>query len=127
MDSAWMLVMEFYGWREFNNRRQVGGAAGLGGTPYNSGSTEHEQGISKAGNPLVRTRAIELAWLWVRLQPHSQLSQWFMKRFASGGSRMRRIGIVAVARKLLIGLWHLVEHGAVPRGAVMDFTESCPS
>lgn len=127
IDSAWILVMEFFAWREFNNRGEVGGAAGLGGTPYNSGSTDHEQGISKAGNPLVRTRAIELAWLWVRLQPHSELTQWFMRRFAGGGSRMRRVGIVAVARKLLIGLWHLVEHGAVPRGAVIDLTESCPS
>lgn len=126
VDSAWMLVMEFFGWREFNNRGQVGGAAGLGGTPYNSGSAEHEQGISKAGNPLVRTRAIELAWLWIRLQPHSDLSQWFMRRFANGGSRMRRVGIVAVARRLLIDLWHLVEHGAVPRGAVIDLAELCP-
>ena len=126
IDSAWILVMEFFAWREFSNRGEVGGAAGLGGTPYNSGSTDHEQGISKAGNPLVRTRMVELAWLWIRLQPHSELSQWFMRRFASGGSRMRRVGIVAVARKLLIGLWHLVEHGAVPRGAVIDLTESSP-
>jgi transposase len=124
IDSAWILVMEFFAWREFSNRGQVGGAAGLGGTPYNSGSTENEQGINKAGNPLVRTRMVELAWLWIRLQPHSELSQWFMRRFAGGGSRMRRVGIVAVARKLLIGLWHLVEHGAVPRGAIIDLTES---
>ncbi len=126
IDSAWVLVMEFFAWREFSNRGEVGGAAGLGGTPYNSGSMDHEQGISKAGNPLVRTRMVELAWLWIRLQPHSELSQWFMRRFATGGSRMRRVGIVAVARKLLIGLWHLVEHGAVPRGAVIDLTESYP-
>jgi len=124
IDSAWILVMEFFAWREFSNRGQVGGAAGLGGTPYNSGSTKNEQGINKAGNPLVRTRMVELAWLWIRLQPHSELSQWFMRRFAGGGSRMRRVGIVAVARKLLIGLWHFVEHGAVPRGAIIDFTES---
>ncbi len=126
IDSAWVLVMEFFAWREFNNRGEVGGAAGLGGTPYDSGSTDHEQGISKAGNPLVRTRMVELAWLWIRLQPHSELSQWFMRRFAGGGSRMRRVGIVAVARRLLIGLWHFVEHGAVPRGAVVDLTESYP-
>ena len=126
VDSAWILVMEFFAWREFNNRREVGGAAGLGGTPYSSGSIEREQGISKAGNPRVRTRAVELAWLWIRFQPHSELSQWFMRRFAGGGSRMRRKGIVAVARKLLIALWHLVEHGTVPRGAVIDLTESCP-
>ena len=125
VDSAWILVMEFFAWREFNNRGEVGGAAGLGGTPYSSGSIEREQGISKAGNPRVRTRMVELAWLWIRFQPHSELSQWFMRRFAGGGSRMRRKGIVAVARKLLIDLWHLVEHGAVPRGAVIDLTESC--
>lgn len=125
VDSAWILVMEFFAWREFSNRGQVAGAAGLVGTPYNSGSTQIEQGISKAGNPLVRTRMVELAWLWIRLQPHSELSQWFERRFARGGSRMRRVGIVAVARRLLVSLWHLVEHGAVPRGAVIDLTESC--
>lgn len=123
-DSAWILVMEFFGWREFKNRGEVGGAAGLGGTPYSSGSTELEQGISKAGNPLVRTRMVELAWLWIRYQPRSELSQWFLRRFARGGSRRRRVGIVAVARKLLIALWHLVEHGVVPQGAVIDLTES---
>lgn len=126
VDSAWILVMEFFGWREFNNRAEVGGAAGLGGTPYNSGATDREQGISKAGNPRIRTRMVELSWLWIRFQPHSELSQWFMRRFAGGGSRLRRKGIVAVARRLLIALWHLVEHGAVPRGAVIDLTESCP-
>jgi transposase len=125
MDSSWLLVMEMFGWREFNNRGEVGGSAGLGGTPYNSGSSENEQGISKAGNPRVRTRAVELAWLWIRFQPDSELSQWFTRRFARGNSRMRRVGIVAVARKLLIALWHLVEHGVVPRGAVIDLTESC--
>jgi len=127
VDSSWLLVMEMFGWRQFNNRGEVGGSAGLGGTPHNTGSSEHEQGISKAGNPLVRTRAVELAWLWIRYQPHSDLSQWFMRRFAGGGSRMRRVGIVAVARKLLIALWHLVEHGVVPSGAVIDLTESCSS
>jgi len=125
VDSSWLLVMEMFGWRQFNNRGEVGGSAGLGGTPHNSGSSENEQGISKAGNPLVRTRAVELAWLWIRYQPRSELSQWFMRRFAGGGSRMRRVGIVAVARKLLIALWHLVEHGVVPQGAVIDLTESC--
>jgi transposase len=124
VDSSWILVMEFFGWREFSNRGEVGGAAGLGGSPYSSGSTELEQGISKAGNPLVRTRMVELAWLWIRFQPHSELSQWFTRRYASSGSRMRRVGIVAVARKLLIALWHLVEHGVVPAGAVIDLTES---
>jgi transposase len=123
VDSAWLLGMEVFAWRQFNNRREVGGASGLTGTPYNSGSSEHEQGISKASNPLVRTRMIELAWLWIQYQPHSDLSQWFMRRYARGGSRMRRVGIVAVARKLLIALWHLVEHGVVPRGAIIDLSE----
>jgi transposase len=124
VDSAWLLGMEVFAWRQFNNRREVGGASGLTGTPYNSGSSEHEQGISKAGNPLVRTRMIELAWLWIQYQPHSDLSQWFLRRYARGGSRMRRVGIVAVARRLLIALWHLVEHGVVPRGAIIDLSEA---
>jgi transposase len=67
---------------------------------------------------------IELAWLWIQFQPHSDLTQWFMRRYARGGSRMRRVGIVAVARKLLIALWHLVEHGVVPRGAIIDLSEA---
>jgi transposase len=119
IDSAWVLVMEFFGWRDFKSRRQVGGAAGLGGTPYSSGGTEREQGISKSGNPRVRHRAVELAWQWLRLQPQSDLSQWFMRRFAEGGARRRRAGIVALSRRLLIALWHFIEHGVVPKGAVL--------
>lgn len=118
MNSAWLLTMEMFRWREFNNRREVGGAAGLGGTPYDTGESSHEQGISKAGNPRVRTRMVELAWLWVRNQPHSDLTRWYVKRFEGGSKRMRRVGIVAVARRLLIELWHFVEHGVAPRGAV---------
>lgn len=118
IDTAWILTMEFF-WRGFRNRREVGGAAGLGGTPYTSGNSEREQGISKAGNPRIRTRMIELAWLWLRYQPQSRLSQWFQKKFANGGSRRRRVGIVALARLLLIALWHYVEHGVVPAGAVL--------
>lgn len=119
IDSAWLLVMEFFAWRDFHNRREVAGAAGLGGTPYSSGSSQREQGISKAGNPRVRTRMVELAWLWLRFQPRSQLTRWFKERFAAGGARRRRTGIVALARRLLIELWHLVEHGVVPAGAVL--------
>ena len=119
LDSAWLLVMELF-WRKFQNRRQVAGAVGLGGTPYSSGATEREQGISKAGNPRVRARMIQLAWLWVRYQPNSPLTKWFEARFAGGGSRHRRVGIVAVARRLLIELWHFAEHGVVPRGAVIE-------
>jgi transposase len=115
--TARVLVMEFFGWRRFRNRRQVGALSGLAPSPYQSGDSAREQGISKSGNRRVRARAIEMAWLWVRYQPGSALSQWFEKRFGPGGSRLRRIGIVALARKLLVGLWRYIETGAVPDGA----------
>jgi len=117
-NGSWVFVMEFFGWRQFNNRKEVAGAAGLVPTPFDSGESTHEQGISKAGNGRVRYMAVELAWCWLRWQPQSALSQWFTAKFASGGSRRRRIGIVAVARKLLIALWRFIEHGEVPEGAV---------
>jgi transposase len=110
--------MEFFSWRAFRNQRQLASCAGLTPTPYASGDSEREQGISKAGNRQVRTLMIELSWLWLRYQPNSTLSQWFERRFAHGGKRMRRIGIVALARKLLIALWRYVEEGLVPEGAV---------
>lgn len=119
LDSAWLLVMEVFGWREFSNRREVGGMAGLGGTPYSSGETDREQGISKAGSPMVRTRLVELAWQWLKHQPQSELSQWYMRRFALGGKRLRRIGIVAMARRLVVDVWRFVEHGVTPRGALL--------
>ena len=119
MTSAWPLVMELFGWRDFKNRREVCGAVGLGGTPYSSGKTDRDQGISKAGNARVRRLMVELAWSWLRYQPDSHLSQWFKRRFAAGGKRQRRAGIVAVARRLLIELWHLVAHGVVPQGALL--------
>lgn len=114
--SATVLVRELFGWRTFGNRRELAGAVGLCGTPYNSGASEREQGISKQGNARVRSLLIQLAWGWLRHQPRSKLSRWYEERFGSGGSRQRRIGIVAVARKLLIDLWHLVEHGVVAEG-----------
>lgn len=117
--SSWLLVMEFFAWRAFRNQRQVGACAGLTPTPYSSGESEREQGISKAGNRRVRTLMIELSWLWLRYQPGSALSRWFQRRFAGGGKRMRRIGIVALARKLLIGLWRYVTEGVIPEGAVL--------
>ena len=117
--SSWLLVMEFFAWRAFQNQRQVGACAGLTPTPYSSGDSEREQGISKAGNRRVRTLMIELSWLWLRYQPGSALSRWFQRRFASGGKRMRRIGIVALARKLLIALWRYVTDGVIPEGAVL--------
>lgn len=117
--SAWVYTTEFFAWRQFRNRRQVGAAAGLCSTLRSSGDTTREQGISKAGNRYLRALAIELAWSWLRRQPDSALSQWYKRRFATGGARMRRIGIVALARKLLIALWRYVETGRVPEGALL--------
>ena len=117
--SSWAFVMEFFGWRRFRNRREVAALAGLTPTPYDSGRKLREQGISKAGNRRIRTLAIEIAWAWLRYQPHSKLSQWFSERFASGGTRMKRIGIVAVARRLLVDLWRFLEYGVVPEGALL--------
>ena len=115
--SSWAFVMEFFGWREFRNRREIAALAGLAPTPYDSGGVVREQGISKAGSTRIRTLAIEIAWAWLRFQPQSKLSRWYMERFAGGGSRMRRIGIVAMARRLLIDLWRYLEHGVIPEGA----------
>lgn len=116
LNSAWVLVRELFGWRTFCNRREVGNAAGLCGTPYTSGESERDQGITKAGNKRVRWLMVELSWSWLRYQPHSALARWFNERFAVG-KRQRRIGIVAVARRLLIDLWRYVEHGVIPAGA----------
>jgi transposase len=117
-NGAWILVHEFFGWREFKNRREVAALAGLVPTPYASGDSEREQGISKAGNRRVRWLMIELAWGWLRYQPDSALSRWYQGRFGGGNSRQRRIGIVALARRLLIALWRYVEFEEVPAGAV---------
>ena len=117
LHSAWVLVRELFGWRRFSNRRELAGCVGLNPSPYDSGTSEREQGISKAGNPRVRALLVELAWYWLRYQRHSALSQWFNRRFAAGGKRMRRIGMVALARHLLIALWRYVEHGVIPQGA----------
>jgi transposase len=117
MCSGWVLVKELFGWRRFRNRREVAGCLGLAPTPYDSGQTKTEQGIAKAGNKRARTLMVELAWCWLRHQPDSELSQWFTARFASGGKRMRRIGIVALARRLAIALWRYSEDGVIPDGA----------
>ena len=118
--SAWSLVMELFGWRRFGNRRELAGCVGLSPTPYNSGDSERDQGISKAGNWRVRRVLIELAWLWLRHQPQSRLTRWFARRWAHQGKRARRVGIVAVARKLVIELWRYLETGAVPAGAILQ-------
>jgi len=117
--SSWVFVMEFFGWRKFRNRKEVGALAGLAPSPYASGGYQREQGISKAGSVRVRSMAVEISWCWLRFQPQSKLSKWFNERFASGGSRMRRIGIVAMARKLLVDLWLYLEHGLIPEGALL--------
>ena len=116
-NSAWLYVMEFFGWRHIRNRKQLAALAGLTPTPYQSGDSDREQGISKAGNRRLRTMAVEIAWCWLHYQPGSALSQWYELRFAKGSSRQRRIGIVALARKLLIALWRYLETGAAPVGA----------
>jgi transposase len=117
--SAWLYATEFFGWRAFRNRRQVAGLAGLTPPTRSSGDLEREPGISKAGNARIRGLAVELAWSWVRRQPTSALARWYRARCAAGGGRQRRIGIVAVARKLLIALWRYLETGVVPEGAVL--------
>lgn len=118
-DSAWLYVMEFFSWRQFRNRRQVGGLAGLTDTPYQSGDADHAQGISKAGNRWVRALAIDTAWAWLRYQPQSALARWYQTKFGTGSSRIRKIGIVALARKLLIAFWRYLDTGVVPEGAVL--------
>jgi transposase len=115
--GAWVLVREFFGWRDFKNRRQVGSLAGLVPTHYQSGDTTVEQGISKAGVVPVRQIAVELAWLWLRWQPESQITLWYNQRFANSGKTARKIGVVAVARKLLVELWRYLKTGAIPEGA----------
>ena len=117
--GAWVYVNEFFGWRQFTNRKEVGAAAGLVPTPYQSGDGHREQGISKAGNRHIRAIAIEMAWSWLRYQPGSHLSRWFEARFSRGGLRARKIGIVALARKLLIEVWRFLRDGTVPEGALL--------
>jgi transposase len=116
-NSAWLFVMEFFGWRDFRNRREVGSLAGLTATPYQSGDESRDQGISQAGNCWVRAMATEISWGWLRFQPQSELSRWFQQRFGGGSKRIRKIGIVALARKLLIALWRYLEYGEIPAGA----------
>jgi len=117
--SSWLYVQEFFGWRKFKNRREVGSLSGLAPTPYASGQTDRDQGIGKAGNKRMRWMAVEIAWGWLHFQPDSELSHWFQARFGRGSSRQRRIGIVALARKLLVQLWKYLETGVPPAGATL--------
>jgi transposase len=115
--SAATFSAELFGTRTFDNRRQVGALMGLVPVPYRSDQRVQDQGISKAGRGSLRGLAIQIAWCWVRWQPDSALTQWFVRRFAMAGKRARRIGIVALARKLMIALWRYLEQGVVPEGA----------
>jgi transposase len=115
--SSWAFVMEMFGWRKFRNRKEVGAFLGLTPTPYDSGGSQREQGISKTGRGRIRALCIQISWGWLRYQPQSKLAKWFWERFGHGGKRMRKIGIVAVARKLLIDLWRYLEYGLIPEGA----------
>lgn len=119
MNSAWLYGMEFFGWRQFRNGKQVGGLAGLAPTPFQSGESEREQGMSHSGNRHVRAMAIEIAWGWLRFQPQSALTKWYERRFGHGSKRLRKIGIVALARKLLVALWRYLETDVLPEGAVL--------
>jgi transposase len=106
-------------YKDFRNGKQVGSYVGLVPSPWKSGGTDREQGISKAGNPRARQAAIELAWLWLRHQPDSALSKWFRARTLNASKRIKRITIVAMARKLMVSLWRFVTAGLVPDGAVL--------
>jgi transposase len=117
--GAWVLSTEIFGWRQIQNARQLGGLVGLVPAPYQSGETSHDQGITRAGNKHVRRLMVQLAWSWRRYQPTSALTHWYEQQFGRGSRRLRRIGIVALARKLLIALWRYVEHGEIPDGAIV--------
>lgn len=117
--SAAVLLDEGLFWRDFQNRRQVGGLLGFRPVPFQSGEAARDVGIDRAGNKRWRAVMVQLAWGWLRWQPSSALAQWFEQRFAQGGKRARRIGIVALARKLLVALWRWATQGIVPAGAVL--------
>jgi transposase len=116
-NGAWILVRAIFGWRLIRSGRELGSLAGLTATPYDSGGTRCEQGISKAGNRRVRCMRIELGWSWLPDQPTSELSRWYRRRFGKGNCRLRKVGIVALARKRLIALWKYLETGEPPKGA----------
>jgi transposase len=126
-NAAWLYVMELFAWRQFRNRREVGGSLGLVGTPYKSGALDHEQGISRAGNKRVRTMAVQIAWGWLTYQRASALTHWYNCRFAHGGPRARKIGIVAVARRLVIDLWRYLDAGVIPDGAILKVEDAALS
>jgi len=116
--GAWSLTTEIFGWRAIRNGRELGALVGVVPAPYQSGATAHDQGITRAGNRHVRRMVVQLAWSWLRYQPLSGLSRWYRERF-DRRRRLRRIGIVALARKLLIAWWRYGEAGIIPEGAVL--------
>ncbi|MDV6030541.1 MAG: IS110 family transposase [Phycisphaera sp. RhM] len=117
VECAWTLSTKLFSWREFRNRRQLRAVIGLAPTPYSSGALNREQAISKAGRGDVRSLLVEVGWLWLRYQPQSDLARWFREKAGGQSSRMRRIAIVALARKLVIALWKYAMQGEVPGGA----------
>jgi transposase len=116
--GTWVLATEIFGWRQIRNARELSGLVGLAPAPYQSGEMARDAGITRAGNKQVRRVMVQLAWTWLQHQPTSALSQWYRRRFDSS-RRSRRIGIVALARKLLIALWRYAEHGVMPEGALV--------
>jgi transposase len=116
--GAWSLTTEIFGWRQIRNGRELGALVGLVPAPYQSGTISHDQGITRAGNRHVRRMVVQLAWSWLRYQPTSALSHWYRERFGQG-RRLRRIGIIALARKLLVAWWRYLKTGSVPEGAIL--------
>jgi len=118
--GATRLVLELF-WRHFDNRRQVGSCVGLVPQPYDSGESRVYQGISKQGSRRVRSLLVEMSWFWIRHQPGSMISKWYMQGITGSGKskRSKRSAIVAVARRLAIALWRYLEQGVVPDGAVL--------
>lgn len=123
--SSFGLALEFF-WRSYSNRKQVGSYAGLVDAHWKSDQIDRQQGVSKAGNRRVRTLMVELAWNWVRWQPDSTISRWFRANSGKGKKRMRKVAIVAVARKLLVALWRYLEEGLVPEGAIFSGESPAP-
>lgn len=115
---ASVLTNEVF-FRDFRNRREVAGYLGLASSPWSSGAINRDQGLEKSGDPRARRTAIELAWLWLRHQPESGLALWFHERVGAAKGRIRRIMIVALARKLMVALWHYLTEGVVPEGAAL--------
>lgn len=120
LKSAWLFVMEFFAWRDFNNGKEIGGLSGLVSAHQQSGDTHRDRGMEKAGNVRVRSMAVEIAWNWIRLQPDSRITRWFKERYGDAGPGARKCGIGAVARKLLVALWRYLEFGEIPEGAVLN-------